>query len=121
MAGGGFGVELDGRGIRLPGGTALVVHSAALADAIAAEWARAGGEKGGNFTPDDLPMTRIAGTMIERVAPDPAAQVTALCNMWMGNCCATAPIIPPSSAPASMSSGTRSLHGCVRAMALTWR
>ncbi|MFT8711927.1 ATP12 family chaperone protein [Komagataeibacter rhaeticus] len=78
VAGGGFGVELDGRGIRLPGGTALVVHSAALADAIAAEWARAGGEKGGNFTPDDLPMTRIAGTMIERVAPDPAAQVTAL-------------------------------------------
>ncbi|AQU88151.1 hypothetical protein B0W47_12515 [Komagataeibacter nataicola] len=78
VADGGFTVELDGRGIRLPGGTALCVASRALAQAIADEWAKAGGEKGGHFTPDDLPMTRIAGTMIERVAPDPAAQVTAL-------------------------------------------
>ncbi|KON64118.1 ATP12 chaperone protein [Komagataeibacter europaeus] len=75
---GGFSVELDGRGIRLPGGTPLCVASRALAGAIADEWAHAGGEKGGDFTPDDLPLTRIAGTMIERVAPDPAAQVTAL-------------------------------------------
>ncbi|MGS0647522.1 ATP12 family chaperone protein [Komagataeibacter melomenusus] len=78
VAGGGFGVELDGRGIRLPGGTPLCVPSRALAQAIADEWAQAGGEKGGHFTPDDLPMTRIAGTMIERVAPDPQAQVAAL-------------------------------------------
>ncbi|MCE2565842.1 ATP12 family chaperone protein [Komagataeibacter sp. FNDCF1] len=78
VADGGFAVELDGRGIRLPGGAALVVQSGALARAIAGEWAAAGGEKGGHFTPDDLPMTRITGTMIERVAPDPAAQVTAL-------------------------------------------
>ena len=75
---GGFGVELDGRGIRLPGGTALCVPSAALAEAIAAEWADAGGEKGGAFPPDDLPMTRITGSMIERIAPQPAAQVAAL-------------------------------------------
>ncbi|WP_282760992.1 ATP12 family chaperone protein [Komagataeibacter saccharivorans] len=73
-----FGVELDGRPIRLPGGAVLCVASAALAEAIAAEWAQAGGEKGGMFTPDDLPMTRITGSMIERVAPDPAAQVAAL-------------------------------------------
>ncbi|BAK84898.1 ATP12 family chaperone protein [Komagataeibacter medellinensis] len=78
VAEGGFTVELDGRGIRLPGGAALVVQSEALASAIAGEWAAAGGEKGGHFTPDDLPMTRIAGTMIERVAPDPMAQVAAL-------------------------------------------
>ncbi|MBV1824079.1 ATP12 family chaperone protein [Komagataeibacter oboediens] len=77
-ADGGFCVELDGRGIRLPGGTPLCVTSRALAGAIADEWAHAGGEKGGDFTPDDLPMTRITGTMIERVAPDPSAQVTAL-------------------------------------------
>ncbi|MBV0887168.1 hypothetical protein KTQ54_01205 [Komagataeibacter oboediens] len=74
----GFCVELDGRGIRLPGGAPLCVTSRALAGAIADEWAHAGGEKGGDFTPDDLPMTRITGTMIERVAPDPSAQVTAL-------------------------------------------
>ncbi|GAB6967841.1 ATPase [Komagataeibacter kakiaceti JCM 25156] len=78
VAGGGFGVELDGRGIRLPGGTALCVPSEPLAGAIAGEWARAGGEKGGAFTPDDLPMTRMAGSMIERIAPEPAAQVAAL-------------------------------------------
>lgn len=78
VAAGGFAVELDGRGIRLPGGAALVVRSGALAEAIAAEWGKAGGEKGGHFMPDDLPMTRIAGTMIERVAPDRAAQVAAL-------------------------------------------
>ncbi|WEQ53442.1 hypothetical protein LV478_08070 [Komagataeibacter oboediens] len=75
---GGFCVELDGRGICLPGGAPLCVTSRALAGAIADEWAHAGGEKGGDFTPYDLPMTRITGTMIERVAPDPSAQVTAL-------------------------------------------
>ena len=36
---GGFRVQLDGRGIRTVGGRAQIVPSAALAEALAAEWA----------------------------------------------------------------------------------
>ncbi|PYD72432.1 hypothetical protein CFR74_09840 [Novacetimonas hansenii] len=76
---GGYTVNLDGRPVRLPGRTLLVVHADALAHALAGEWERAGGgAKGGLFTPEDLPLTRIAGTMIERIAPDREATVTAL-------------------------------------------
>ncbi|OUJ15511.1 ATP12 family chaperone protein [Acetobacter sp. DsW_063] len=66
-----FGVALDGRPVRLPGGAPLRVSSRALAEALAEEWSRAGQddvEK--RFGPLDLPLTRITGTMIERVAPD---------------------------------------------------
>lgn len=64
----GFGVALDGRLVRLPGGAPLTVPSRALADAIAAEW-DAPRER---FGPDDLPLTRLAGSAVERIAPDPA-------------------------------------------------
>ncbi|WP_135470967.1 ATP12 family protein [Crenalkalicoccus roseus] len=75
---GGFGVLLDGRPVRLPGGAPLVVPAAALAEAIAEEWARAGGAKGGEMSFADVPLTRLAGTAQERIAPDPAPVVTAL-------------------------------------------
>jgi len=65
----GWIVALDGRSMRLPGGTPLLVQSAELADALAAEWAAAGGARGNVFGPADLPLTRITGTMIERVGP----------------------------------------------------
>lgn len=75
----GHTVHLDGRPVRLPGRALLLVHGRALAQALADEWAQAGdGRKGGEFTPEDLPLTRIAGTMIERIAPDREATVTAL-------------------------------------------
>jgi len=75
----GWAVMLDGRPMRLPGGAALRLESRALAEALAAEWAAAGqGARGGTFGPDDVPLTRIAGTMIERVAPDRAATIAAL-------------------------------------------
>jgi chaperone required for assembly of F1-ATPase len=74
----GFSVQLDGRPVRLPGGTMLRVGSHALAQALAAEWQSAGGGKGGEFTPFDLPLTRIAGTMLERIAPDRPATVAVL-------------------------------------------
>jgi chaperone required for assembly of F1-ATPase len=75
---GGFGVALDGRPVRLPGGTPLVVAAAALARAIAEEWQAAGGARDGEFTAADLPLTRLAGTAQERIAPDPAPQVEGL-------------------------------------------
>ncbi len=75
---GGFTVLLDGRSVRLPGGTPLRVDTAALAEALAAEWAQAGGAKDGEFQFDDLPLTRMAATGQERIAPAPAATIAAL-------------------------------------------
>ncbi|MBK1662315.1 ATP12 family chaperone protein [Paracraurococcus ruber] len=75
---GGFRVTLDGKPVRLPGGTPLQVGSAALAAAIAAEWDAAGGSKGGEMGPADIPLTRLAGTAQERIAPDPAPMVEGL-------------------------------------------
>ncbi len=75
----GFGVLLDGRPVRLPGGVPLAVESEPLAEAVAAEWsAAAGGVKGGDMSPADVPLTRLAGTAQERIAPDPAPVVEGL-------------------------------------------
>lgn len=71
-------VELDGKPVRLPGGSPLSVPSAHLARALAAEWQAAGGEKGGEFTYEDLPFTRLAGTAQERVVKARAAVIEEL-------------------------------------------
>lgn len=60
---GGFIVLLDGKPMRLPGNVQLVVPMAELASAIATEWEAVSGR----FTPDDLPLTRLATTAQERV------------------------------------------------------
>jgi chaperone required for assembly of F1-ATPase len=64
--------------MRLPSGNPLLVGPARLARAIAEEWQQAGGEKGGEMTFKDTPLTRLAGTAIERVAPDPAVTIDAI-------------------------------------------
>ena len=74
----GFAVRLDGRPVRLPGGGALAVASAPLAEALAAEWQDAGGAKGGAMRWEDVPLTRLVGTAAERIAPDPAATAAAI-------------------------------------------
>jgi chaperone required for assembly of F1-ATPase len=74
----GFGVLLDGKPVRLPGGQPLTVAEARLAEAIAAEWAAAGGSKGGEMSFGDVPLTRLAGTAQERIAPAPEAMVLGL-------------------------------------------
>ena len=76
--GGGFGVLLDGRPVRLPGGTPLQVPTAILAAAIAEEWQRAGGQRGGEMSWNDVPLTRLAGTAQERIEPDRGAVADAL-------------------------------------------
>lgn len=58
-------VLLDGKPIRTPGRAQLVVPSAALADAIAGEWA-AQGEK---IDPATMPMMTLAATALDRVVP----------------------------------------------------
>ena len=75
---GNFAIRLDGRPMRLPGGPALALESRALAEAIAQEWSLAGGAKGGTLASADVPLTQLAGTAQERVAPDPRATVNAI-------------------------------------------
>jgi chaperone required for assembly of F1-ATPase len=65
-------ILLDGKPIHLPNGGVLRVGPPALAAAIAEEWRLAGGAKGGDMSFADTPLTRLAGTACERIAPDPA-------------------------------------------------
>lgn len=74
----GWRILLDGRPVRLPGGTVLQVPVETLARAIAAEWADAGGAKGGEMSFADTPLTRLAGTAQERVAVDPWPTIDAI-------------------------------------------
>ena len=75
---GGYAILLDGKPMRLPAGPELRVHAEPLARAIAAEWQAAGGQKGGEMSFADAPLTRLAGTLQQRIAPDPAPVIAAL-------------------------------------------
>ncbi len=68
---GGLIVLLDGKPMRIPGGSPLVLAGAPLAEAVAAEWQAAGGGKGGEMSMEDVPLTRLAGTAQDRIAPNP--------------------------------------------------
>ena len=74
----GHAVMLDRRPVHLPGGAVLYVGPARLARAVAAEWERAGGAKGGEMTFADTPLTCLAGTAQERIAPDPWPTIDAI-------------------------------------------
>lgn len=66
----GFTIVLDGKPVLLPDRARLCVPSRALAEALAAEWQAAGADDPEKrFGADALPLTRIAGSMIEKVAP----------------------------------------------------
>jgi chaperone required for assembly of F1-ATPase len=71
-------ILLDGKPINLPNGGALRVGPVALAAAIAEEWCLAGGTKGGEMSFADTPLTRIAATARERIAPDPTTTADAI-------------------------------------------
>lgn len=74
----GFEIRLDGKPMRLPSAVPLVVDREALALAIAGEWQQAGGGKGGEMSFKDTPLTRLAGTAQERIAPDPWPTIDAI-------------------------------------------
>ena len=60
---GGFTVTLDGRSLKTPAKSALILPTLALAEMIAAEW-RAQGDV---VAPDTMPVTRAANSAIDKV------------------------------------------------------
>jgi len=61
---GGFTVRLDGRAVKTPAKSALVVPTMAMAQAIAGEW----DAQQGVVMPDTMPYTRAANSAIDKVA-----------------------------------------------------
>jgi chaperone required for assembly of F1-ATPase len=70
-ASGGYGIGLDGRLVKTPRRRDLIVPTMALATAIAAEWEAQRGE----IRREEMPLTRLAGTTIDRDAADREAIV----------------------------------------------
>jgi chaperone required for assembly of F1-ATPase len=66
---GGFSVLLDGRGVKTPAKTPLVVPTLGLAEAIAAEW-QAQEER---VDPNTMPFTRMSNSALDKVIPQHAA------------------------------------------------
>ena len=65
----GRSILLDGRPVRTPARAELILPTAALADAVAAEWRAQEGE----IDPRTMRLTGLSNAAIDRVAPDPAA------------------------------------------------
>src|SRR4051794_21537124 len=59
---------LDGRAVKTPAGNTLAAPTLSLAQAIASEW----DAQGERIDPAAMPLTRLANTVIDGVAPDPA-------------------------------------------------
>jgi chaperone required for assembly of F1-ATPase len=68
-ADGGFAVHLDGRPVKTPAGRRLAVPYRALAEAMTEEWQAQGEE----IRPSTMPMTQLASTALDRIAPERAA------------------------------------------------
>jgi chaperone required for assembly of F1-ATPase len=64
-AGEAYRVLLDSKPIRTPAGAAFLLPNESLAQAVAEEW-HAQGEK---LKPESMPLTKLANTAIDRVAP----------------------------------------------------
>lgn len=65
----GFSVTLDARPIRTPAKTLLALPTRALAEALAAEWAA----QDEAIRPETMPLTRLANSALDQVAPQHAA------------------------------------------------
>jgi chaperone required for assembly of F1-ATPase len=61
----GYGVFLDGKGVKTPAKRPLVVPSFALAKALALEW----DAQEGVVNPRTMPLTRMANSALDKVAP----------------------------------------------------
>ena len=69
---GGYGIALDGKPVRTPAGRPLAVAGAALAGAIAEEWAA----QGETIDREAMPLTRLACTALDLV-PERRADIVA--------------------------------------------
>lgn len=78
---GGHGVALDGRLVRTPGGAQLLLPNAALAEAIAAEWAG----QGEKIEPATMALMSLACTGIDLVAPKREAVVAEIADYGVGD------------------------------------
>lgn len=76
QAEGGFTVTLDGRAIKTPAKSALVLPSMVMARAVAAEW----DAQEDQIDPRTMPMTRSANAAIDKVTP----QFTEVADMLAG-------------------------------------
>jgi chaperone required for assembly of F1-ATPase len=65
----GHAIVLDGRPVRTPGRNPLQLPTRQLADAIAAEWEA----QAETIEPATMPLTQLASTALDRIAPQPAA------------------------------------------------
>ena len=70
----GHRVTLDGKPIRTPAKAEMVLPTAALAEAVAAEWQAQGEE----IRPADMPLTQLAATAIDRVSKEREAVIEEL-------------------------------------------
>ena len=62
---GGYAVRLDGRPVKTPAKTPLVVPTEAMAQAIAVEW----DAQHGKVRPETMPVTRAANAALDKVTP----------------------------------------------------
>ena len=76
---GGFCIMAGEEPWKTPAGTALTVPSRPLAEAIIAEITAArSAMKGGKLPIDEMGLTRLAATAIDRIAPKPSATARAI-------------------------------------------
>jgi chaperone required for assembly of F1-ATPase len=80
-ASGGWQAALDGRGVKTQGGRPQIVPSAALAEALAAEWDGQGAE----IDPASFVLRDMADFALDVIAPDRAAAITALLRFAEGD------------------------------------
>jgi chaperone required for assembly of F1-ATPase len=71
-----YRVALDGRPIKTPLKRPIEFPSSGLAEAVAAEWAR----QGERVDPDEMPLTKLANTAIDRILGDEHRVVLEILN-----------------------------------------
>lgn len=76
----GYAVQLDGRPVRTPAKTPLILPTLALAEAVAAEWDAQDGE----VKPLSMPHTRSANAALDKVRPQHGA-VAAMLSEYGGS------------------------------------
>jgi chaperone required for assembly of F1-ATPase len=75
-AGQGYGIALDGKPVRSPYKTPLIVPTRPLAEAIAEEWEA----QSGFVRPEAMPLTRMGNSALDKVSPQQGAVLAHLAD-----------------------------------------